>query len=207
MGKYFRIVKGAFDPNLIAKYGEVFRDFFARNEQLSGLQSGIPIYNFPDTAAFREQVAGLRIFSSPLYWLADFCSIRRQRPDEAARALPWHQDSAVVLGRTFGWIRGFVVWLPFTPIDSQTPGLEVIDTRWPLMHFGNKKTGYLEAQRQPSGLPVAIDNMALGDALVFDINCPHRTRVVEGMTKTRFSVDLRFTKRIPPAYRGEVVRV
>jgi hypothetical protein len=202
-----RIIRNAIDPNWIMRYADIFRDFFAANEQDGGTQSGIEITRFPEVDDFRGNIASLKIWSSPLYWLADYCSIRRQRPTEPAKGLPWHQDSAVVLGKGFGWTPGYVLWVPFTAINDQTPGLQIIPKRWPLLHRGSSKTGYLEALHVPFGKPIIIGNMALGDVLVFDINCPHRTYVTNTMTETRFSTDLRFTKKVPKTYLGKVIQV
>lgn len=207
VSEHIRIIRNAIDPAWIAHYADIFRDFFAANDKTSDAQSGIPIYRFPQVEDFRRQIAGLKIWPSPHYWLADYCSIRRQRPQETAKGLPWHQDSAVVLGRTFGWIRGWVLWIPFTPINCCTPGLQIIDSRWPLLHNGNQATGYLEANRVPRGVPMVVSDMALGDVLLFDINCPHRTYITNEMCETRFSTDLRFAKKVPLTYRGKVIRV
>ena len=207
MSKHVRIIRNAIDPAWIAHYAEIFRDFFGSSNEVNEAQSGIPIYRFPQVEEFRRQIADLKIWSSPLYWLADYCSIRRQHPRETAKGLPWHQDSAVVLGRTFGWIRGWVLWIPFTPINDRTPGLQVIDGRWPMLHSGDQVTGYLESNRVPRGVPMVVSDMALGDVLVFDINCPHRTHITNAMSETRFSTDLRFTKRVPFTYKGKVIRV
>jgi hypothetical protein len=207
MSHHVRILRKAIDPEWAADYADIVRDFFAANDKISGAQSGIPISHFPRVEDFRREIANLKIWPCPLSWLADYCSIRRQRPGEVSRGLPWHQDSAVVLGRTFGWIRGWVLWIPFTPINRRTPGLQIIDSRRPMWHHGNQGTGYLETNNIPRGEPITVDDMELGDVLVFDINCPHRTFITKEMTDTRFSTDLRFTKSVPLSYKGKVIRV
>lgn len=146
----------------------------------------------------------------PLYWLADMVSVRRQRATEPTKALGWHQDSAVVLSNLRAWwIAGFVVWVPLTAIDCVTPGLQIQPNwiYWPMKHAGNPANKYLEARHRPRGRILTIDRMAQGDVLAFDLRCPHRTHIVDSMTKDRLSIDLRVVRKVPKAYRGQVIKV
>ena len=101
------------------------------------------------------------------------------------------------------WVNGYVVWVPFTPIDRDTPALELVNHRLPLWHRGNKATTEIEAVTQPHGKVYTVPDMDLGDVLIFDINCPHRTQF-KG-TRPRISIDLRYVKRVPYHYKGLVL--
>lgn len=231
-----RIFKGAIDGSWVASFEALCRQWFAAFEARAadqrevatypivarfGIQSGIPL-----SPALFEQTkppAGVEQFfsvisqlpiwhnivdGSDLYLLRDYCSIRRQRPDENTKALGWHKDSAVVTGhlRARG-VRGYVLWVPITAIDADTPTLQVMTSwQWPLKHTG-KSNGYLESIHRPWGRSITLEQMQQGDVALFDINCPHRTLVRPGMLKERISVDLRAVRTVPQNYRGETIRL
>jgi hypothetical protein len=122
----FRIFRGAIDGEWIASFEALCRQWFAAFEARVaderevatypivarfGIQSGIPLS--PTLFEQTKPPAGVEHFFSAisqmpmwnsigdkgdLYLLRDYCSIRRQRSDEDAKALGWHQDSAVVTG-------------------------------------------------------------------------------------------------------------
>ena len=52
---------------------------------------------------------------------------------------------------------------------------------------------------------MTVSDLARGDVLLFDLNCPHRTHVKPSMTKDRLSVDLRLVRQRPGTYRGELI--
>jgi hypothetical protein len=228
--------KGAIEGGWVASFETLCRQWFAafavraadQREVAAypivarfGRQSGIPL-----SPALFEQTkppAGIEEFfdvitrmpmwerltdRGDLYLLRDYCSIRRQRPDETGTALGWHQDSAVVTGliRARG-VRGYVLWVPVTAIDGDTPTLQVMPSwLWPLKHYGTQY-GYLESIRKPWGRTVTLEQMQQGDVALFDINCPHRTYVRPGMHKERLSVDLRVVRTVPQGYRGEAIQL
>jgi hypothetical protein len=198
-----KIIPQLLEPEWVIDYGQYFAKLFANHPET--VQSGIHIKDIGIRGEFRSYLAAKLAPLNLGHWLADYCSIRNQPPNAAAKGLPWHQDSAVVLGRTFGWIRGTVVWIPFTEIDFYTPSLEISDSRWPMWHRGNQQTGYLESIKRPRGHIDTPPFMNLGDVLTFDINHPHRTFIGEWMTKPRISADLRFTRSIPYTYKGKII--
>jgi hypothetical protein len=228
--KRLQIISGAIDPNWIGHFETKclnwFEEFDRRaadpNDAASEVnrfrtQSGIPLRESAHTeqeerallADFQKKIVELPTWRNkgPLYWLADMCSIRRQKPAETVKALDWHQDSAVVTSSLRAWrVGGMVAWIPITAIDAQTPGLQVIPYWWwPMKHDGNPKNGYLEAVHKPYGRVVTIDRMKQGDIALFDLNCPHRTHVTPSMTKPRLSIDLRVMRRVPKSYTGRVI--
>ncbi|MGB6173733.1 MAG: hypothetical protein WBG12_17360, partial [Xanthobacteraceae bacterium] len=102
---------------------------------------------------------------------------------------------------------GYVAWVPITPIDADTPTLQIIRD-WSakqLEHNAGGKTGYLESTTVPTGEIMTVSDLARGDVLLFDLNCPHRTHVKPSMTKDRLSVDLRLVRQRPGTYRGELI--
>ncbi len=231
-----RFFRGAIDANWMASFEALCRKWFIALEARAadhrevasypvvarfGRQSGIPLSPglFEQTKPpagieeFFTVVARLPIWSSlaggdDLYLLRDYSSIRRQSPDQDRMALGWHQDSAVVSGhvRARG-VRGYVLWIPVTAIDKDTPTLQVMPFwRWPLKHSG-RENGYLESIHTPWGRTVTLAPLQQGDVALFDINSPHRTLVRPGMVKERISVDLRLVRTIPPTYRGEAMQL
>jgi hypothetical protein len=196
LSQHVKIVHGGVPPDWANGLGLPFGD----------RQSGIQIKSTPYYKDFIYGIISQTCWPTGHAWLVDYCSIRRQ-PPTSALALPWHTDAPVVLGRRFGWTSGYVAWVPLTPITPSTPSLEICEWRQPLPHRGNRKTGYLESLIPPIGPVLRIENMALGDILLFDINLPHRTCITPAMNQTRFSMDLRFVKKVPKTYLGKVIEV
>jgi hypothetical protein len=231
----FEIKHGALDGAWMAEFELLCRQWFLSIEQrvsepreiaaypqlqMIARQSGIPLTLYTDQThppAGIEDFFGVVVRSAiwknlaggrPLYLLRDYCSVRRQKPDENAKALGWHQDSAVVAGMTHGiGVSGYVAWVPITPIDSHTPTLQIIPNWfWPMAHQTNRETFYLESVTPPlMGKVVTIDGLTRGDILIFDLNCPHRTYVAPGMSKDRLSIDLRVVRDRPATYKGEMI--
>ncbi len=189
-----------------------------RSLNIFKVQSGINLGPSLDTDArtpygARDFIEKLResglwdagFFEEPLGALIEACSIRRQKPQEPERALSYHQDSAVVGGE-----EGMVFWIPLDALDAATPGLEIIP-RWRrrLRHSVNPANGYLEAIDAITGgeAPISVTPLEPGDVLIFSLLTPHRTLLTPGMTRTRFSIDLRVVplSHIPSAYHGWVV--
>jgi len=167
-------------------------------------QSGIPTTSFPFRLRDEFNCTIRETFTTFGYWLEDYASVRLQLPGDQPRALPWHQDSAVVLGKRFGYLQGVVVWLPLTPITPSCPGLEIARCPIPMLHYGDKSTGYLRMYHPPFGKREIISDLAPGDALIFNINYPHRTYLRPWMTLPRMSIDLRFVKEVPQSYKDKV---
>lgn len=216
----------------VSFYASAFANWFDRLDVEASLgraglesfkiQSGIPACPAFDQA--NNAPPGMRNFvrllrpilpPGPWYALVDMLSVRRQAPEQIARALRWHQDAAVV-SASFGLPklegRGFVVWVPFTRLDGTAPSLEVMPRwRWSLRHVGNPYNGYYEAEHEPK-LPwfsrrQTIGRMELGDVLLFDLRVPHRTYIKGTMTQSRFSMDLRIVDCVPKSYSGNVVLI
>lgn len=205
------IHRRVFDPLIVRSLYNTFQDMFS--DRPRDQQNGMAITDFRNRDFLVSWLhRGLKYVIHNHHWLADYASIRQQPPGAYKLALPWHQDSAVVSGinhiKQVAWVRGYVAWVPFCPIDNLTPTLEVCDSRWPMRHKGNQETGYLETfRKEPRGARHTLAGLAEGDVAVFDINCPHRTVVLPSMTKSRISIDLRFVKRVPSGYKGKVIDV
>lgn len=115
------------------------------------------------------------------------CSVRRQRPDDADRALGWHTDSAVINND-----QGIVLWTPLDALDGYAPSLVIVPNFGrALPHHVAEPSRYLEATEPPEGGRVEIFGMEQGDVLVMPLACPHRTLITPRMNKVRFSIDLR----------------
>lgn len=119
--------------------------------------------------------------------------IRRCDPEMWKNYLPWHQD---IFERDE---RFLTCWMPLRTIDSDTPGLDLVP---------HKITQKLAMQ---DGLDVSYNNiglseelinekvgkerwrpeMEIGDVLIFDPYCPHRTSYSENFKNERFSIDIR----------------
>lgn len=119
--------------------------------------------------------------------------IRRCDPAIWKNYLPWHQD---IFARDD---RFLTCWMPLRMIDSDTPGLDLVPC---------KVTKKLAEQ---DGLDVSYNNIGLtedfinkevgkirwtprmnvGDILIFDPYCPHRTSYSDDFKNERFSIDIR----------------
>jgi hypothetical protein len=230
------ILRGALDGHWLEDFEQLCRRWFSSVEQrladprelaafpaleMLGKQSGLPLNLFldqtkppPGIEQFYDMIARCSVWDDiaggePLFLIKDYCSVRRQKPDEIHRSFGWHQDSVVVswTSKTTLVFPGYVAWVPITPIDADTPTLQIIRD-WSakqLEHNAGGKTGYLESTTVPTGEIMTVSDLARGDVLLFDLNCPHRTHVKPSMTKDRLSVDLRLVRQRPGTYRGELI--
>lgn len=154
-----------------------------------------------------------RFYGSELFFMPDYSSVRRQSPEESAKALTWHQDGAAV-GNSSEDQLGLVFWVPLTPVDAETPGLEIVarpaGALYP--HVGTA-SGYNEiadnarVAKEFADSIVRVPPMAVGDILIISFNTIHRTYLAPGMTRTRYSLDVRAVplRHVPWQYRGWLV--
>jgi hypothetical protein len=230
------VLRRALDADWLTDFEQLCRRWFASVDQrcsdpreleafpalkMLWKQSGLPLNLFldqtkppPGVERFYEALTQSTVWDDlaegqPLFLIKDYCSVRRQKPDEVQRSLGWHQDSAVVAwtSRSAVTAPGYVAWVPITPVDADTPTLQIMPD-WSakqLEQKENRETGYLESTIVPTGKITTVRDLARGDILLFDLNCPHRTHVEPGMTKDRLSVDLRLVHRRPGVYQGELI--
>jgi hypothetical protein len=128
----------------------------------------------------------------PLALMIDGSSVRRQQPGQFGKALGYHQDGPVV-GLHDKNHTGLVFWIPLTKIDQDTAGLELA-TNEPVqyhVHEDNPQNHYMRIADPSYDETVIVSGLDIGDVGVFWLHTPHRTHLIPGMTKTRFSVDLR----------------
>jgi hypothetical protein len=78
----------------------------------------------------------------------------------------WHSDG----DPNVGYFSAYVLWVPFTPCNSEYPGLEFMG---------------------PDESPIRVD-LEPGDALLFSSTTRHRTADCPTSTKARYSCDMRF---------------
>jgi hypothetical protein len=120
--------------------------------------------------------------------------IRRCDPHHWKNFLPWHQD---LFHREDTFI---TCWLPLMKIDAETAGLDLVP-----------KKATVKINEQDDGLDVAYNGkglsdemlneklstlrwrpeMDIGDILIFDPYCPHRTSYDEKFNIERYSIDIR----------------
>ena len=78
----------------------------------------------------------------------------------------WHADA----DPNVGYFNAYILWVPFTPCNSEYPGLEFMG---------------------PDESPIRVD-LEPGDALLFSAQTRHRTANCPTSTKARYSCDMRF---------------
>ncbi len=119
--------------------------------------------------------------------------IRRCDPTEWKNYLPWHQD-IFDRGDKF-----FTCWMPLMKIDAKTPGLDLIPKK---MHQRLHQDNGLEVSYSGKGMSDEMltvkasplrwrPHMEVGDVLIFDPYCPHRTSFSEDYSVERYSIDIR----------------
>lgn len=126
----------------------------------------------------------------------DGSSVRRQsvvhQDSKFRKGLKYHQDGNDANNS------GVVFWVPLVDIDNDTPTLKVIIKKFDkYFSFHADEVGFaiideqekLEKNYEES--IVTLNNMRLGDILLFDFTTVHSTYVNENMNKTRFSIDVR----------------
>ena len=199
--------------NLVATFrAQSGLDLSSRNDETLPIPAGIRNFLNPLKASGIVDCAR-RFFGSELFFMPDYSSVRCQRPDEGGKALAWHQDGAAV-GYVSGDPRGIVFWMPLTRIGDDTPGLEIVArkcrTLWPHVSTSagyNQIADGARIDAEYGDAVVAVPPMDLGDVLIFSFNTIHRTRVAPGMTKPRYSLDIRAVPLldVPWQYKGWLV--
>ncbi len=109
-------------------------------------------------------------------------------------ALPFHQDLFYFdQGRLASNISMLVIWVPFTSIDEDTPGLEIVPKKLhaglPLRNAPITQFKHLEAD-VPDDLATWYPYLERGDCLVFGEHTLHRSFAGE-VRRARTSVDIR----------------
>lgn len=119
--------------------------------------------------------------------------IRRCDPVHWKNFLPWHQDR-------FNREDCFLTcWLPLMPIDDKTAGLDLVPRK--VNELLGEQDG-LDVSYNGKGLTDEIINakvtslrwqpkMEVGDVLIFDPYCPHRTSYDPDFKTERYSIDIR----------------
>lgn len=119
--------------------------------------------------------------------------IRRCDPHQWKNFLPWHQD---VFNRNDAFI---TCWMPLMLIDEWTPGIDLVPKK--LVAKLDNQDG-LDVAYNGKGLSDDLINqkvtvtrwrpqMNIGDVIIFDPYCIHRTSYGEGFTNERYSIDIR----------------
>jgi hypothetical protein len=109
-------------------------------------------------------------------------------------ALPFHQDSfSFNHGPLASDVPMLIVWVPFTSIDQDTPGLEIVPKKLqagvPLRHVPRTQFKHLEAD-VPDDLATWYPYLERGDCLIFWEHTLHRSHGGD-VRKPRTSVDIR----------------
>lgn len=187
-------------------------------------QGGFPLSmlmddHFETPVGFRQiylmiQQSGLmkaarNVLGGDVGFMLDYCSARRQTPQATEKYLPLHQDASPVC-LPLHW-PGLVFWVPLTDIDAETPSLDVVPRKMQQIfaHVSDPETCFsvvdpkYKIDNEIQDI-VTIQNMQLGDILIFSLATLHRTHLSPQMTKTRFSFDLRCVtpECITPYYPG-----
>ena len=140
-------------------------------------------------------------------WLwDDACTTRKMNPDEkiagSEQKLPLHADGSTANIPELGDAL-LVASVPLTAFDWHSPRIEVFVPRakeLPQVNIDQNKLGFYssmevseEAMRQRfPGIKPWAPELQLGDILLFDKYTLHRTYFSSSMTKTRYSMDIRF---------------
>ncbi len=121
-------------------------------------------------------------------------NVRRMLPD--GRPLHFHQDETILGHRLLN------IWVPLTPCGVDAPGLEVVRGSFESLLETDSipdspliaDRHYIPEQRVLDRFPSdALYTAAFepGDAMVFAGSTIHRTHLTPGMSRPRFSVELR----------------
>lgn len=216
MAKYGCIlIKGICHPDEVAPITKDIADLFhfvknlnhnrlLNHTAIQHLAIGHPANVLP-TLPLLEHVLNKATF---IEWLKDYfkhdefvvctesTSIRRCDPAEWKNFLPWHQD---LLDRSDKFI---TCWLPLMPINEKTAGLDFVPKkiRYPLQ----KQVGVdvVSYQGFPDDLVSAQvsplrwrPQMEVGDIVIFDPYCVHRTSYSPNFCVERYSVDIRINPK------------
>jgi len=118
-------------------------------------------------------------------------SSARAQVATGVHALDWHQDYAGMELKPGQ--EGMVAWVPLDYIDHTRPGLEIAQSVEPTPHYRDERR-FLQASYfiPTKNNTIVIDNLPLGDVVLFSPYEPHRTHRTPAMTQTRLSLDMRF---------------
>jgi hypothetical protein len=129
------------------------------------------------------------------------CVLRKVEPQLYAS---WHQDGAFLGER----ISTLDVWVALTPCGRTAPGLEIFPRRMNRVlptgcFFSWDLSDETLAQEYP-GVRSVMPEFDVGDAIIFDQLCVHRSGFSSGMTDTRLAVEcwLFAPASIPVEYTG-----
>lgn len=162
--------------------------------QKNPLQTGFGLGSQPWVYDYLKQLETIaeEHWGHPAQIMLDRCSCRKQEPDQV-NGLAFHQDIAACAVKHQDDKR-LVFWVPLVPIDEYTPTLALCTDEVPYMAHVTDQFNYSVLQNQVlAGLfnYVAMKDMAVGDVVMFDAATVHATLVMPGMTKTRWSLDVR----------------
>ncbi len=153
---------------------------------LSSLESVLDKKNFVDSL--------MKYFGKEKFVVnVESTGIRRCDPTHWKNFLPWHQD---IFDRDDRFV---TCWMPLMAIDSETPGLDLVPFK--LTQKLGEQDG-IDVAYNGKGLSDDLLNekaspnrwrpqMELGDVIVFDPYCPHRTSYDKSFSKERYSIDIR----------------
>ena len=129
------------------------------------------------------------------------CVLRRVAPQLYAS---WHQDGAFLGER----ISTLDVWIALTPCGRTAPGLEIFPRRMnrilPTGAFFSWDLSDQTLQAEYPGVQSVMPEFDIGDAIIFDQLCVHRSGFAAGMTETRLALEcwLFAPASVPPEYTG-----
>lgn len=123
----------------------------------------------------------------------------------------WHQDYWFSCCST----KAVVVWIPVASIDLSIGGLELISNKHTNGRVLNVRAGstyntYADAilldEPLPTDQTTKITDMCIGDILVFSFNTLHKSLPVDSLTRSRFTIQLRFADYADPQFIEEEYR-
>jgi hypothetical protein len=129
------------------------------------------------------------------------CVLRKVEPQIYAS---WHQDGAFLGER----ISTLDVWIALTPCGRKAPGLEIFPRRMnrilPTGAFFSWDLSDETLAGEYPGVHSVMPEFDVGDAIIFDQLCVHRSGFTAGMTETRLALEcwLFAPASIPPEYTG-----
>lgn len=119
--------------------------------------------------------------------------LRRCDPHHWKNFLPWHQD---ILDRKDQFL---TCWMPFMKIDADTPGLDLVPFK--LHHIittqdketiANDYVNFSDELVNQKASPLRWrPQLDVGDVLIFDPYCVHRTSYDPNFKNERYSMDIR----------------
>lgn len=117
----------------------------------------------------------------------------------------WHQDYWFSVSST----NAIVVWIPITELEPTMGGLELIsniETGGKIFktRAGGEYITYADAVKLDEPIPecekTMINQLSVGDAVVFKFNALHRSIPVKSPLRSRFTVQLRFVDFEDPQF-------